>query len=236
MVSLVKISVVIPSLNEEKYMVKTLPGFKKQTFKDFEIIVVDHSSTDNTAKIAAKYGRVINEPRPGIGLARNTGARHAKGSILVFIDADTKPSPRLLEEYNSIFDKKEIVAATGPILPLEKTTKSMMYGYKFVSIFLIKLSILLNRPSMVGSNVAVRKSAFDKVKGFNEKLKTYEDWDFSGRIRKLGKTAYLNGAVVYASTRRVKEWGIKGYALYHISNIFKYKIQKEAREDYNPIR
>ncbi|MCL5008620.1 MAG: glycosyltransferase family 2 protein, partial [Candidatus Marsarchaeota archaeon] len=68
-----KISVIIPSYNEEKYLNYPLNALHKQTFKDFEIIVVDGNSSDKTRDIAKKHGaRIIIEKRKGIGLARNT--------------------------------------------------------------------------------------------------------------------------------------------------------------------
>ncbi len=232
---MVKISVIIPSLNEEKYIGKALSGFDDQTMRDFEIIVVDHNSKDKTVQIAKRYGRVINEPRPGIALARNTGAKHAKGDILIFMDADTKPCPHLIKSYYDAF-QDDIVGATGPIFPLEKTSRLTSFSFKFVSVFLIRLSMLVRRPSMIGSNIAVRRSVFNKIRGFDKKLKTYEDWEFSSRLRKQGKIVYIKGAVAYTSVRRVKEWGIWGYAKYHIGNIFRYKIIKEAKDDYDPVR
>ena len=76
------ISVIIPALNEEKYIGNVLDALRKQTFKDFEIIVVDGNSTDRTREIAKKSAKVIIEKRPRIGLARNTGAKLAKADLL----------------------------------------------------------------------------------------------------------------------------------------------------------
>ena len=116
---MVKISVIIPALNEEKYILHSLEGLKKQSFKDFEVIVCDGNSTDRTREIAKKYAMVVIEKRKGMAAGRNGGARVAKGDILVFLDADTKPSKDLLKVYSNAFTNGT-VAATGPILPLEK--------------------------------------------------------------------------------------------------------------------
>jgi len=232
----VAISVIIPAFNEEKYIMNVFDGLRGQTFRDFETIVVDGNSTDRTRDIARKHARVVVEKRRGIGRARNSGAKAANGSILVFLDADTKPSRKLLETYYGAFKDTGDVAATGPILPLEKTNKRVNLGYKVVSVLLVKSSILFGRPSIVGSNFAVRRSIFEKVKGFNEKYLTYEDWDLSLRIRKLGRIAYLDGAVVYTSVRRVKAWGVSGFFLYHTLNMVRYYLFKKPNEEYEPIR
>ena len=231
-----EISVVIPTMNEEKYIRYPIEGLKKQSFKDFEVIFVDHGSTDNTRQIARKYGRVIIEKRPGIGVARNTGARAAKGRIIVFIDADTKPSKDLLRNYYNAFTD-EIVAATGPIFPLERATKRMRMGFKLVSVTMPKVASKVGkRINVVGSNFAVDKKAFDGVRGFNERLKTYEDWDLSKRLGRVGKIIFVKEAVVKTSTRRVEAWGMRKYFVYHAGNVVRYNLLKKPKELYAPIR
>lgn len=231
------ISVIIPALNEEKYLGVVFDGLRGQTFRDFETIVVDGNSTDGTRRIARKHGaKVIIEKRKGIGVARNSGARIANGRILVFLDADTKPSTKVLEAYRDAFGNPGVVAATGPILPLEKTSKRVNLGYRFVSVLFVKLSILFRRPSVVGSNFAVRKSVFDRVGGFNDKYITYEDWDLSLKLRKEGGIVYSKDAVVYTSVRRIKAWGISGFFVYHSLNIIRYHLFKKPNDDYAPIR
>src|SRR3989338_1007194 len=85
-----RISVIIPTLNEKKYLKKCLDSLKRQGMRNYEIIVVDSYSTDGTVQLARKYGKVVFEKRKGPGAARNAGARHARGSILVFADADVR--------------------------------------------------------------------------------------------------------------------------------------------------
>lgn len=231
-------SVIIPALNEEKYIRHVLEGLMEQTFKDFEIIVSDNGSEDRTREIARKFPkvRVVVEKRRGISINRNTGARAAKGELLVFLDADTKPSERLLEAYYGAFKDKRTVAATGPIFPLERTNRRTRFGYRLVSEFFVKSSIMAGRPSVIGLNFAVRKKVFQKIGGFNEKFVTYEDWDLSLRLRKEGRIGYVDGAVVYTSARRIKAWGISGFFLYHAGNVVRYHILKKPKENYELIR
>jgi 1,2-diacylglycerol 3-alpha-glucosyltransferase len=85
------VSIIIPALNEEKYIEKTLKSVRRQTYPKIEVIVVDNGSTDRTGEIAKKYAnKVIVEEKRGIGIARNRGAKEAKGDILLFLDADTE--------------------------------------------------------------------------------------------------------------------------------------------------
>ena len=232
-----EISVIIPAMNEEKYISFPLKGFSNQSFKNFEIIVVDGGSKDDTVKISKRYGaRVLVERKRGISPARNRGAKAAKGEVLVFLDADTKPSRNLLAVYNKVFADKEVIAATGPILPLEDANFRIRSGYKFVSVFFVKNSIRMGRPSIVGSNFAVRKSVFMKQGGFDEKLITYEDWDLSGRLKKSGRIAYADKAVVYTSVRRIKAWGVSGFFIFHVSNMFRYHLLRKPKDHYKEIR
>ncbi len=231
-----QISVVIPALNEERYIGHVFEGLSRQILKDFEVIVVDGDSKDKTREIARKNGaRVIIEMRKGIGLARNTGAKASRGKIVVFIDADTKPSPTLLDAYWTGMGD-DVVAATGPILPLEDSKRTISLGYRFVGTLFVRLTINIGRPALVGSNFAVQKKAFDKVHGFNKDLMTYEDWDLSARIKKLGRILYIDDALVYTSVRRVQQWGIVGYVLFYTSNFLKYHIFKKTHMKYEQIR
>src|SRR3990167_7427329 len=85
-----KVSVVIPTYNEEKDIISCIKSLFNQTYKKFEIIVVDDGSTDKTLDIIAQFKkvRVLKQNHLGSGVARNLGAKYAKGQILVFVDAD----------------------------------------------------------------------------------------------------------------------------------------------------
>ncbi len=231
-----EVSVIVPALNEEKYIRYAFEGLSKQTFRNFEVIVVDGGSTDRTRDISRKHARVIVDRKEGIGRARNAGAAAARGRILVFIDADTKPSPQLLSVYSKAFADRNTVSATGPILPLEHTTEAVETGYRIVSVLFVKLTLALHRPSVIGSNFAVTREAFRKAGGFNPKLITYEDWDLSHRLHRLGRILYIDDAVVYTSVRRVAEWGIFGFFKFHVGNMFRYNLFKKPKTSYNPVR
>ena len=232
----VQISVIVPALNEQKYIRIVLFGLGRQAYRNFEVVVVDGNSRDRTREIAKPYGRVIVEKGKGVGRARNSGARIAKGSVLVFLDADTKPSEGLLSAYAREFRDPRVVAATGPILPLEETTGKVRLGYRFVSVFFVKLSIALHRPTFIGSNFAVRKGAFEMAGGFNERFITYEDWDLSARLQKYGRMIFANDAVAYTSVRRVRKWGMARYFFYYMVNMFRHRLFKSTNRTYAPVR
>ena len=179
---------------------------------------------------------MIVSRKEGAAAARNTGARAARGSVLLFLDADTEPSPSLLRSYHTAFRDNSVVASTGPIYPIEQARRAVRWGYKFVSVYFVKASILLHRPSIVGSNFAARADAFRKAGGFNDKFITYEDWDLSNRLKRYGKVRYMDSAKVYTSSRRIAAWGIKGFFGYYLVNIFLYHATKKPSASYKRIR
>ncbi len=233
----VEISVIVPAYNEEKYIRNVLDGLRDQTFRNFETIVALRPGSDSTKEIAESYGaKVVVVKEKGIGVGRNRGAAAAIGGLLVFLDADTKPSRNLLRTYHDAFARKKIVAATGPIEPLEKSSKRVKLGFKFVSVLFVKSSILFGRPSIVGLNFAVWRDAFTRIGGFDERYATYEDWDLSLRLKREGRIVFLDKALAYTSARRIRAWGILGFFRYHVGNMARYHFLRKPKEYYEPIR
>lgn len=101
----IKVSVIIPVYNVEKYLRQNLESVQKQTLKDIEIICVDDGSTDSSCKIAEEFAAadsrfvVIKQQNGGAGAARNNGLRHAKGKYLSFLDSDDFFEPDMLEKH-----------------------------------------------------------------------------------------------------------------------------------------
>jgi glycosyltransferase involved in cell wall biosynthesis len=119
------VSIIIPTLNEEKYIESTLKALKNQDYKGkYEMIVADGLSKDNTVKIAKKYvDKVVLVKEKGIAKGRNAGAKVAKGNILLFIDADTILLFNGLTELIEPFKRKNIVGVTCPIIPISQKQK-----------------------------------------------------------------------------------------------------------------
>jgi len=94
---MVELSIVIPTYNEEKYLPHLLKAIKRQTFKDYEIIVSDNHSKDKTRVIAKQFGcKIVDGGLPG--KARNNGAKVAKGKYIFFLDADVVFGPTYIEQ------------------------------------------------------------------------------------------------------------------------------------------
>lgn len=103
------ISIVIPARNEEENIERLLQSISENDYSDYEVILVDGGSKDETRSIARSYdAKVIDGPRKGTGAARNKGWRAAKGDIIYFLDADWFISENVLQEIHRAFEEKDI--------------------------------------------------------------------------------------------------------------------------------
>jgi len=198
-----KVSVIIPTLNEEALIEHTLKSLKNQSYKNFEVIVADTSSKDKTKLIAKKYTKkVINVKKHGVSAGRNAGAAIAKGQFLLFIDADTVLPYNTLEEIIKQFKNKKVVGVPTYILPLSSNFIDHIYWWTYNRF--LENSIKLKRPQITGICCAYRKSAFDQIGGYNEEMRVMEDFDISERISKTGKIVIANNSFAITSIRRFK--------------------------------
>lgn len=218
-----KISVVIPAFNEEKYLPACLNSIKNQSFKDFEIIVVDNNSTDQTSLIAYKYGaKVVREKRQGTSFAREKGFGEARGEIIARTDADATVPPYWLDLiFSSFSNNPQIVAVTGPF-----TSPHQRIPNPVLSIF-SKLTfswfprILTGHVQTVGANMAVRKETWQNANPCINDSFVHEDLDLGCHLARLGKILYLKQLTATCSLRKIEEKPIKGSFNY----FFKYPLR-----------
>ncbi len=208
----ISISVVIPAYNEERYLPATLTALTKassqlttSTGAVVEIIVVDNQSTDQTASIALLHGaHVVSEATHNIARVRNTGARAARGNVLVFVDADTVvPEMLLVRICNVLFDTN----VDGGAFDTAYRPK------RIVLRFYLELWHLFGRFCRMaqGPTQFARREAFLAIGGYQEHLYMGEDVDFYWRLKKTaerhGKNVKLiRDLRVVPSTRRFDLW------------------------------
>ncbi|MDI6602675.1 MAG: glycosyltransferase [Patescibacteria group bacterium] len=212
------LSIIIPALNEEKYLPLLLKEIKKQNFADdLEIIVADASSSDRTVEIAKSFGcKVVAGGSPAKG--RNEGAKIAQGDIFLFMDADNIYLPEnflknLLEE----FEKRKLDVASFPIYPKGNGFDKVIY--KIYNSFVQ----LTQRFSAYATNsVLVRKNIHQKIGGFDEEIKIAEDHFYVKTARKFGKFGFIKTTQpVLTSPRRFEKDGrLKTYFKYLIAGIY----------------
>ncbi|MFQ5474218.1 MAG: glycosyltransferase [Candidatus Nanoarchaeia archaeon] len=198
-----RISVIIPTLNEEKYLPRILDCLDKQTYKDFEIIVADAGSKDGTKQIAKEHGaRVVKGGLPGPG--RNKGAEAARGELLVFLDADVKIPKGFLKKVHDEMQERYLDLATCEFRPLSNL-KIDKVAHKIANMF-IKLN-QYSKPHAPGFCIFVTKRLFDRVGGFDETVTLAEDHEFVSRASKVRPLRVLEKARVNVSIRRLTKEG-----------------------------
>jgi glycosyltransferase involved in cell wall biosynthesis len=201
------ISIVIPVLNEEKYIPNLLASLSSQTNKNFEVIVVDGRSNDNTVKVVKKFTKllpkltVIIAPHKGVSYQRNLGAAAAAFDTILFLDADINIPYDFLEKAVSEFYKKKADIATTKSLPIHGEYLDYVVNILFNNYQQITKNIA---PVAYGWMIMVKKKVHDKVHGFDEKLFFFEDSDYCQRIvEKGGKFEILSSTFPYVSARRM---------------------------------
>jgi len=210
------VSVVIPAYNEENYLLSCLESIKNQDYAaEYEVIVVDNASTDNTARIARDWGaKVVYEDKRGPACARQKGAEVATGKIIAFIDADTRaPSHWLSTIVWRFLCQLEIVVLSGPYAYCDagKFSKLASYIGNFLNIVIDQLfrKVFRKGSAIWGCNFAVRRWAFWEVGGFDTNIKFYgEEYELSLRLKKAGKGGIMPRLFVLTSARRLKRIGV----------------------------
>lgn len=198
-----KISIIIPTLNEELYLPYLLGSLSNQTFKDFEVIVADANSKDKTRQIAEKWGaRVVEGGRPANG--RNNGAKESKSDLLLFLDSDVILQRNFLEELLNLFDKKRFNYASCFIDPIgDKKIDEVISGLR--NVYYTGMQVV--KPQAHGACIFIEKYLHTKIKGFDEEIEMNEDWDYVSRAGKFGKFDFLRELKIPISMRRFERDG-----------------------------
>lgn len=228
----IRISVVIPALNEVQLLPHCLRSLKNQNFgHSYEIIVVDNNSEDRTAAVAAGMGaRVVFEPHRGITWARQKGLEAARGEIIAWVDADTVVTVDWLQQiYAALNDADGVVAVSGKILYTKSTHwKGKLPGYWVAAVRYGDRAIrfLLRKPGTLwGGNFAVQKKALLQVGGFNKNIEFYgEDTELSLRLGKAGKIQFNKNQIAYTSPRRFENQPLIRTAWFYVSNFVRIMV------------
>ena len=239
------ISIIIPTLNEEKIIENTLKSLKELRDYDYEIIVSDGGSKDRTIEIAKKYGAKVivynGIPRQTIGGGRNLGASIASGDFFVFLDADV-----LIPDINNFFKKafslfdnqKKLVGLTVRIRvfpEMETLADKLIFAFNDYTLFFWNNIIRIGRSG--GEFQMIRVPIFKKLQGYNEKIAVCEDSEMFQRLSRDGKTRMEMSLNVLHTGRRAHkigwlkllwEWWINGLfvSIFHHSY---HKTWKEIR-------
>ncbi len=212
-----RISVVIPALNEEEEIRECLEGLRQQPFPDFEVIVVDNGSKDATASIARMYGvHVIEERERGIARARQTGFEAAHGKIIASTDADTiVPTDWVARIYHAFVDNPSLCGAFGPFhlkrgsSPDPRINRLIPYLERIGTNY-HRGTTALGLPQFSGTNFAVRKDVFFQIGGFRSRKDGHyytrsADIQLGLKLYRAGKVRFLEDLAVCTSARKLNK-------------------------------
>jgi rSAM/selenodomain-associated transferase 2 len=191
------ISIIIPTLNEERSLPSLLEAIRNQGV-DHEVIVVDGGSQDLTLEVARQYKVQTAEAPPGRGAAVSAGARKARGDVLFFLHADSTLPPGAL---GRICD-----TLTADARIIGGNFRLVFDGDAYFSRLLTRLYALIRRIGVYygDSGIFVRRSIYDALGGFRP-IPLMEDLDFVRRLERFGRTCCISNPALITSSRRFSE-------------------------------
>lgn len=206
-----RVSVIIPAYNEEKYLPETLGQIGKALSIIAclsEIILVDNDSEDKTKHIAESFGaKVFPESEHNISKVRNTGAENSIGDILVFVDADTFVPDSLFQKIADVIDDEKCFGGAVAVeykIPKRKWIRFYLMGWKFWGTF-------FNMKQ--GAAQFCRKSVFEELQGYDQSIFMGEDVEFYWRLSRFAKRnegylCFVENPKVITSSRRFDQMSV----------------------------
>lgn len=230
-----RISIVIPAFNEEKLVAETLRRVQAavQAFTDrrweCELVVCDNNSQDRTAELARAAGaKVVFEPVNQIGRARNTGAKAATGDWLIFVDADSHPTPALFVEVADAIVSGKVLAGGSTVVLDEQVLIANMAARFWNCISRVG-------KFMAGSFIFCEAAAFRELGGFDELLFASEEIDLSKRLKQLAKArgkklVILHRHPLVTSARKMRLYSKREHFRFAFRTLFNWRKTLTDRE------
>jgi len=239
-----KVSVIIPAFNEENYITRCLEAISEQDYTNYEVIIVNNASTDNTAYVTEQFIKnknlnsffLLNENRKGTNHARECARLAASGNIIAQLDADCIPDKHWISNGMKALQSKNTVAATGAyyysdcnIILRSLSLLSQLVTYPIINTLVQKA----NRGAiLIGGNTFVYASILADAGGYNTDLTFYgDDVDIANRLAKYGHISYSPYLTLNSSYRRFNALGFwkvnKKYQDFFWNIIFKRDINPD---------
>ena len=234
------VSVIIPAYNSEATIGSCLESLTNQNYKeDYEIIVVDDGSTDNTKGEVKKFDvKFLEQKHGGPAVARNLGAKKAAGEIILFTDADCVPEADWIEKMCGPFKDESVVGVQGAYKTKQRRVVARFVQYEIEE----RYGIMKKAGSIdfIGSySAAYRKDVFHAFEGFDKDfpIASGEDTDLSYRLASQGyKMIFEPGAIVYHEhpSQMMDYLKMKFYRAYWRVSLYRKTPQKTVKDTYTP--
>lgn len=237
-------SLVIPTLNEEKYLPGLLNDLAGQTYKDFEVIIVDGGSEDKTRTLALSFAgkfrkfTLVESDKKNVSYQRNLGARKASSDWIIFFDADNRLPAYFLLGIEYFIETKKCDVISSWIEP-DFNTKKDKATATLINLYL-ESQKNTKTPYLIESFIGIKKQLFDRVHGFNEKLIVSEGQDLIKRALKR-KTKYelLRNPRYTYSFRRLRKHNsfkmLQNFAIIEIARLTNHKLSFEQSKKLYPM-
>lgn len=205
-------SIIIPTLNEERFLPLLLDSLVAQPQKNFEVIVVDGKSKDKTIEVAHQYDdllpslTVIDGDRRGVSAQRNKGAKNAKGQWYIFMDADIVVFPYFIERVNHFIQTHKPKFFSSWFSPDRETPIDALNA--LLGNMYFEGSTIIRRAFSPGPMTIVRQEIFQHVGGYDEESSYAEDYDLTQRIVATGvQLQFCRETLFILSFRRARKEG-----------------------------
>jgi glycosyltransferase EpsE len=193
-----RISVVMGVYNTKQYVTEAVESILKQTYKDFEFIIIDDASTDGTSealkKIAEKDKRIkLFRNKKNLGLTKNLniGLRKAKGEFIARMDADDVSLPNRFATEVEFLDKHPDIALVGTWADVINSEGKVISDIKYVTDHNAIRRNMTERSQIIHPSVMFRKSIVKKAGFYDEKLRTAQDYEYFARVMSQFKVANI---------------------------------------------
>lgn len=206
----IPLSIIVPVYNNPGDLRECLTALAAQAPPEAEIIVVDDASTDETAAVAARLGaRVVRlEKNSGPAAARNHGARHARGDVLFFVDADVVLGPRTVDRILNIFGERGEVAAVFGSYDATPRAPDVVSRYRNLLHHFVHQHGRADASTFWAGCGAIRRVAFHDVGGFDDERfprPSIEDIELGQRLRRAGHRILLDKTI---QGTHLKRWSL----------------------------
>jgi glycosyltransferase involved in cell wall biosynthesis len=227
-----EISIVIPTYNRVNFLKDTLSSVWAQTFVNYELVVVDDGSTDGTEEYLASLGdriKFLSQPQRGPGAARNAGLQLAKGKYVAFLDSDDIWYPWTLATFHRFFKLHDPSLLCGALLEFQEAVPQIMQANASAEYFSDYLETA-DDPQFIGTCVlAVKRSVFDLVGGFEESIRVAEDHDFLFRAATQPGFVRVRSPITLAYRRHIGNVSTSLSALGSAANVL---LNRESQNRY----